>query len=106
MPSFGLTSSSAKLGRRGRARRQPHERGDDCVVGLLGRQLAVTVAVEAGVDCPDRLDPGRLERPVFRCDPQTEEDRPVFRQEDQLARGRRLGRGWRWFLRGCGGQGK
>ncbi len=36
----------------------------DLRVGLLGRERAVAVAVEAGVERPDRVDPRRLERPA------------------------------------------
>ncbi len=99
LPSFGWTSSSPRSGEHGRARRQPHEGGEDFRVGLLGREGAVAVAVEAGVERPDGVDPRRLERPALGRDPQAEEDRPVLRKEDQVVRGITLGRGRRRFLR-------
>ena len=61
---FGVDVQLSSERGRGRAGRQPHERGESVRVGLLGRERAVTVAVEAGVEHPDGIDPRRLERPI------------------------------------------
>ena len=48
MPSFGLdVQRFARSGCVDRAGRQPHEGREDLRVGLLGRERAVAVAVEA-----------------------------------------------------------
>ena len=107
MPSFGWTSSSPRAERHGRARSASRtQSGEDLLVGLLGRELAVAIAVEGGVECPDGVDPGRLERPALGRDPQAEKDGPVLRKEDQVPRGIIPARGRRRVLRRLGGQGE
>ena len=63
---FGLDVQLSERGKLGRAA-SPAARGRRRLrVGLLGRECAVAVAVEAGVKRPDRVDPRRLERPALR----------------------------------------
>ncbi len=77
---------------------EPHEREDHGRVGLLDRERAVAIAVEAFVDGLDRLDPRSLERPISARDPQPEEDGPVLGQENQVVHSVTRGDGRRRVL--------
>ena len=87
LPSFGLDVQLRKVRRLGRADRQPHERGENGRIGLLGRERAVAVAVEAGVDRSDGFDPDASNGRPCDSDPQADEDRAVLGEEDRAARG-------------------
>ena len=87
-----------------RSCRQTHECTEDFWVGFLGGQFTVSITVEAGVKHPDRVDPGRLERPALGRNPQAYEDGSVIREEDQVARSITPRFGRRVFLGGRRGQ--